>query len=437
MDPINYSVDVQTPFQAALQGYQAGSAIRNDQLAQQQQQLAIQQQQQQAKVIQSLITNPNASADDYANATMLIPGMKDQFKQAWDTKNAQQQQNDLAHISQVYGALQGGQPAVAATLLQQRAEALRASGNDADAKNAETMAGVAKEHPDFARSLIGMKLAAIPGGDKVITSASTLGTMPATVRKANADATAAEVTAGNAQTAADLENQTKEQGIKTAESQRQIAALNVQISQANSETERGRLTLERDKWTAELAKLQQTQTQAGQDSIDALTQGLQTIKSIEEHPGLKSNALGLGGVGSVSGKLSGLIPGTDRKDLEGLVDTLKSQQFLAGIKQMVGMGTLSNAEGEKIGAAVASLSMDQSPKAFMNALGVIKANMNKAQAKTIARGQAPTSGTTTPVIMTHPQFGQVRDADVNRLMLKYPGQTREQIVQFLRDTGGK
>ena len=437
MEPINYSVDVQTPFQAALQGYQAGAAIRNDQQVQQQQQTALQQQQQQAKVLQALVSNPNPTAKDYADAALLVPGMKDNLKQAWEARSAEQQQGDLAHISQVFGALQGGDSAVAATLLDQRAQALRNVGNEADAKNAETMAGVVRAHPEFAKSMIGMKLAAIPGGDKVITSASTLGTMPATVRKANADATAAEVTAGNAQTAADLENQTKEQGIKTAEAQRQIAALNVQISQANSETERGRLTLERDKWTAELAKLQQTQTQAGQDSIDALTQGLQTIKSIEEHPGLKSNALGLGGVGSVSGKLSGLIPGTDRKDLEGLVDTLKSQQFLAGIKQMVGMGTLSNAEGEKIGAAVASLSMDQSPKAFMNALGVIKANMNKAQAKTIARGQAPTSGTTTPVIMTHPQFGQVRDADVNRLMLKYPGQTREQIVQFLRDTGGK
>jgi hypothetical protein len=31
MDPINYSIDVQSPIQAAAQGYQLGAGIRNDQ----------------------------------------------------------------------------------------------------------------------------------------------------------------------------------------------------------------------------------------------------------------------------------------------------------------------------------------------------------------------------------------------------------------------
>jgi hypothetical protein len=443
MEPINYSIDVQTPFQAALQGYQAGAAIRNDQLQQQQQQLALQQQQQQAQVIRALISNPNATAQDYANAMQLVPSMKDTFKQAFDMKNAEQQQNDLSHVSQVFAALQGGQPEVAATLLDQRAEALRNAGNAADAKNAETMAGVVRAHPDFAKSLIGMKLSAIPGGDKVITGAAGLGAEqraqdlhPAAVVKAGAEATTAQVAAGNAPTKTALDNEKAQQDIKTAEAQRRIADLDIQIKQADSETKRGELIRERDKQQAELTKLQQAQGQSAQDTLDALTQGLQTVKAIKAHPGI-SSSYGLGGVGTVTGKISGLIPGTDRKDLEGLVDTLKSQQFLAGVKQMTGLGQLSNAEGEKIGAAVASLNMDQSPKAFMNALGVIEANLNKAQAKAVARGQAPTSGTSTPVIMTHPTFGQVRDADVNRLMLKYPGQTREQVLQFLRDTGGK
>lgn len=437
MDPINYSIDVQTPFQAALQGYQLGSAIRKDQTEQQQQELALQQQRLQAQVVHSLVTNPNATAQDYANATLLVPSLKDQFRQSWDTKNAQQQQNDLSHVSQIYAALQGQQPEVAASLLEQRAQALRNSGNEDEAKSNDVLANVVREHPEFARTLVGLKLASIPGGDKVLTSAGSLETQPATVRKANAEATSAEVTAGNATTAASLDNETKAQAIKTAEAQRKVADLNVQIAQANSETQRGQLIMERDKWQAELNKTKQAQSNASQDTMDSLTQGLQTIKSIREHPGLASNGVGLGGVGSISGKISGLIPGTDRKDLEGLVDTLKSQQFLSGIKQMTGLGQLSNAEGEKIGSAVASLNLDQSPKAFNNALSVIETNLNKAQAKLVARGQAPTDGTTTPVIMQHPQFGAVRDADLNRLMKKYPGQTREQILQFLRDTGGK
>ncbi len=206
MDPINYNLHVQSPFESALQGYQAGAAIRNDQTAQQQQQLAIQQQQQQAKVIQSLVSNPDASADDYANAALLVPGMKDNFKQAWETKSTQQQQNDLGHVSQVFAALKSGQPDIAFQLLSNRAQALRNSGNDQDAQNADVMAKMVKEHPDFATSLIGMKLASIPGGDKVITNARTLAMTPADVRKAEADATTAEVTADNAPLSAQIQN---------------------------------------------------------------------------------------------------------------------------------------------------------------------------------------------------------------------------------------
>lgn len=176
MDPINYSVDVQTPFQAGMAGYQAGAAIRNDQLQQQQQQLAMQQQQQQRATLQALMSNPNPTAKDYADATILIPGMKDQFKQSWDMRNTDQQQNDLSHSAQVYAALQGGQPDVAAKILTDRAAALRSSGNTADAQHAETMAGVVQAHPDLAKTMVGMQLASIPGGDKVINGATGLGT---------------------------------------------------------------------------------------------------------------------------------------------------------------------------------------------------------------------------------------------------------------------
>ena len=175
MDPINYSVDVATPFQSMMAGYQGGAAIRNDQLQQQQQAQAIAQQQQQRATLQALMSNPNPTAKDFSNATMLIPGMKDQFKQAWDMRNTDQQQNDLSHTSQVYAALQGGQPDIAAKILTDRAAALKASGNAEDAQHAETMAGVIQAHPELAKTMVGMQLASIPGGDKVINGASGLG----------------------------------------------------------------------------------------------------------------------------------------------------------------------------------------------------------------------------------------------------------------------
>ena len=61
MDPINYIQDVQTPFQAALQGYQAGNAILGAQRQQQtfeqeqlQRQQEFQQKQQQLQAEQAM-----------------------------------------------------------------------------------------------------------------------------------------------------------------------------------------------------------------------------------------------------------------------------------------------------------------------------------------------------------------------------------------------
>lgn len=263
MDPINYSIDVQTPFQAALAGYQGGAAIRNDQLQQQQQQLALQQQQVQQQTLQRLMANPNPTAKDYSDATLLIPGMKDQFKQAWDMRNTDQQQNDLSHVAQVYAALKSSQPDVAAQLLRDRAAAMLNSGRPDEARNAQTMASVAEESPELVKSIIGMKLASIPGGDKVITGASGLGAeqrasdkAPADVRTANAEASIKEATAAVAP-------QSEAQKLQTS-------VWNNANTKSQIEERAARLGLDKDRLTSETQlKLMELQQKFGQLPDDA------------------------------------------------------------------------------------------------------------------------------------------------------------------------
>ena len=176
MDPINYSSDVQTPFQAALGGYQAGAAVRDDQTNQLALQQKQQQAQQQALVMQRLISNPNASAKDYADAVLLVPGMKDQLKQGWDQKSAEQQQAHLSDASQYFAAVKNGQPQLAADMMKKRADAMEASG--ADPRNVQSLrvySELITAHPEFARATLGQMLAALPGGDKVLTGLTSLG----------------------------------------------------------------------------------------------------------------------------------------------------------------------------------------------------------------------------------------------------------------------
>lgn len=442
--PIDYSgaFASQTPTQAIAQGFQLGAGIRDDQ--QQQAALQAQQQaaQQQQQALRGLLTNPRASADDYAAATLLFPGLKDQVKQAWDMKNTAQQESMARDNGQVFAALQSNKPEVAIQFLQRRADAMEGAGADPrEIQQLRTQAQIIEADPAYARSSIGMFLSGTEAGRKVLTAAAGMGQeqraaekAPAELAKLNAEAGIATVEAENAPTKTNLANVNAAEDIETKRANREIAALDTQIKQANSETQRGELILKRDAAQAALDAKKLEKAEGAQSKLDKIDLSLNTVNAIFNHPGMKS-VLGFGGVGSLTGKLSGHIPGSDRKDLQGLVDTLQAQQFLTGVQNLVGMGALSDAEGKKIGSAVASLDLDQSAPAFKNAMGVIKTTLEKAQRNTLASGTAPTQGG--GFVLKHPQFGNVTEGDINRMMANNPGSTRDQVLQYLNSTGGR
>lgn len=66
------------------------------------------------------------------------------------------------------------------------------------------------------------------------------------------------------------------------------------------------------------------------------------------------------------------IPSSNAADFEALHEQLSGQNFLQSVKQMTGMGSLSDAEGKKLAAAAEALSLSQSPKAYRASLNRIK-----------------------------------------------------------------
>ena len=129
MDPINYQINVKSPMEATLQGFQGGLAIK-----QALQQQALQQQQQMQADLANLASNPNAGAKDYAGMMTKYPQLADHFKKSWDVLSADQQQAKLSHSVQVYSALQAGKPEIAVDLLNRQAEGFRNSGQQDDAE---------------------------------------------------------------------------------------------------------------------------------------------------------------------------------------------------------------------------------------------------------------------------------------------------------------
>lgn len=73
------------------------------------------------------------------------------------------------------------------------------------------------------------------------------------------------------------------------------------------------------------------------------------------------------------------LPGGDAQETIGLIETLQSQNFLNQIEKMKGLGSLSNAEGEKVSAAIGSLNRDMSEKAFKRSLNEIKRFIRKGK----------------------------------------------------------
>ncbi|MFS2015033.1 hypothetical protein ACEN88_00460 [Massilia sp. CT11-108] len=170
MLPIDYTTDIANPFDSVLKGYQAGIGISQVQQQQQQQQAALAQKQQQAQVIQSLVANPNAGGEEYANAMLQVPGMSEQLKQAWDTKSAVAQKQQLSDLAQWGSAIQNGQPQIVVDGLNARADAIEnaSNGPTVESRALRAKAQAVQEHPEFGGVLIKSMLAVHPQGKAVI-----------------------------------------------------------------------------------------------------------------------------------------------------------------------------------------------------------------------------------------------------------------------------
>lgn len=238
MEPINYSIQVKNPFESSLQGIQSGLAIGQAVMQAQQQQAALKQYQQMQTDLSNLANNPNASAQDYASIMVKYPQLADHFKKSWDILSADQQQSKLNHSTQVYAALQSGNPQVAVDLLNKQSEAYVNSGKKEDAQAASHLAQMIQIDPNTAKTTAGLMLSSIMGPEKFASTFATLGEQqraqdqaPATLATKKAEAIIKGVEAKNAPQKAALDN------------------ANV-VSQINERSQR--LGLDRDKLTSDI-----------------------------------------------------------------------------------------------------------------------------------------------------------------------------------------
>jgi hypothetical protein len=193
--PINYAVDVQSPFEAALGGFKLGAGVAEVEANRAARERAVTAQ----TALGDLFKNPNATATDYARVTAFLP--KDQaaiVQEGFKAQTQEQQQNTLRVGTQAYTAIKSGNLDVAQMQLKEQAEALRNAGKEKEAQGYDDLSNLIRMNPTGAQATIGLSIAQLPGGtdfltnaDKALSTIRTEALAPSVLSKSVADAAAA------------------------------------------------------------------------------------------------------------------------------------------------------------------------------------------------------------------------------------------------------
>ena len=171
MNPIDYSIDVKSPFEQAVYGAKLGESLADSQLKQ----YAIAEDQKRKQMIAEaysrLSSNPNPTAKDYLDLSMLLPAKEAAgVMKSWDILSENQKQNELRFGGQIMSAFSSGNHAIGIDLLKKRAQEELNSGRPEMASVYENYAKIAQSNPDAAQKSIGVLIGTLPGGDKVLES---------------------------------------------------------------------------------------------------------------------------------------------------------------------------------------------------------------------------------------------------------------------------
>lgn len=395
--PYNYMLNLPDPTQSVMGGVQSAMAISNLQNQKQLQDLKLAEAQKAAEQQAALqadlgrvASNPTPSA--LASIMVKYPQLSEQFKRTYDVLNTEQQQSRLGQATQVYTALQAGKPEIAQQLLTDQATAYRNSGMEREAKTLEDLGQLIKTSPETAKTSTGLFLASAMGPDKFTETFTKLQTeqraaekAPYELTEAQAKAQKAAVDAKFAESNAALDLQKKgwditkiQEDIKIAKENSRIAALNATISREGNALKKQELGLKLEEMVQKRDEAVRTKAADVESARSNMDNMLNTADRILKTP--------IGVVESAAGPISSRMPtlSEDTADFEALVDTLGSQAFLAQIPNIKGMGALSNAEGEKLQAALQNFNLKQSPKRLMENVReaqrlILKARKNVAE----------------------------------------------------------
>lgn len=435
--PIDYSLNVKSPFESAIQGYGIGANMA--QMQAQREATMAQRDAAQAKAdaeraealrqaeardaTKALFTNPNPTAQDFIKVASMLPEKEAASMRAnWDLMNKDKQDSTLKFSGQVLSAFNSGSPQIGVQLLKDRAEAERNAGQEEQAKAYDTWAQIAEANPQAAMKSMGIMVAQVPGGDKVIESVTKIGQearaeakAPAELKEANAKAEKAAVDAKFAESNAVQEIEKRGWDIKKLQSDIQInkenariAAINASIAREGNQIKRQELGLKLEEMKQKRDEVIRTKASEIESARGDMDNFLNTADRVLKTP--------MSVIGSAAGPISARMPtlSQDTADFEALVETMSSQAFMSQIPKMKGTGALSEKEGDKLQSSLQNLSLKQSPERLVENVKEAQRLILKARKNLADKYGVPESVPDTPQAAPTPE-------ETNALLKKYGG----------------
>lgn len=135
------------------------------------------------------LSSPDATAEDYANVSLLLPkDQADSLRATFEMRDKAVNETALNDTSKVFTAFNAGKPEIAVKLLSDKVDALRNSGKEGEAAYLENWLEVAKDDPEAAKNFFGFTISQMPGGKERLASAIEYSKAPAEIAKGKAAA---------------------------------------------------------------------------------------------------------------------------------------------------------------------------------------------------------------------------------------------------------
>ncbi|PHM26535.1 phage DNA ejection protein [Xenorhabdus ehlersii] len=290
-------------------------------------------------------------------------------------------------VNQLQLAISTGDPRNVAAALVQNAEVIQSKGVSPQ----QLMTMYANNPEQFNEVLFTVKLGTLSAKDQLAVLDKKegreidRGKLSESIRSNQASeslqARGQDISATTARRGQDIQMRGQDIGAENARLNREIKkaefaqnAIDRQLKTETNQIKRDDLLLKQQEFKrkGEQAKTDKYDTYLSQ--INAIDQTIGTANRILDSPGFN----GYFGI-NINPFGNRYLPGTDAANTEALVDTLKSQTFLANVQLMKGLGALSNAEGQRVTDAIGKLSPSISEKAAKETIKTIISVTNKGK----------------------------------------------------------